>query len=137
MTTLPAHIHTQKAPDAGTGLFASEAILPAVEVFRVERPLVLVLDSPHLKDTCSECCLWLPDNGHEGDPQSKKLKACHACKITKYCCKVCLFLLYSMPRIKPYLFEANVYIYFEKLSFVSLASYVRSLGPCGVLFVVQ
>ena len=98
MTTLrlPAHIYTQTTPDAGTCLFTSEAIPPGVEIFRIDRPLVSVLDSPRLQDTCSECSLWLPENGHDRDSQSKRLKNCQACKITKYCCKVCLFLLHDI-----------------------------------------
>lgn len=93
MATLPKHIYTQITPDAGTGLFASEAIPPGVEILRIERPLVSVLDSPHLKDTCSECSLWLPQNDDDRDPKCKRLKACQACKVTKYCCKVGLFRL--------------------------------------------
>ncbi|KAF6236550.1 hypothetical protein HO173_005331 [Letharia columbiana] len=89
MATLPKHIYTQITPDAGTGLFASEAIPPGVEILRIERPLVSVLDSPHLKDTCSECSLWLPQNDDDRDPKCKRLKACQACKVTKYCCKEC------------------------------------------------
>lgn len=93
MATLPPPIYTQKIANAGTGLFASEVIPPGVEILRVDRPLVSVLDTPHLKDTCSECSLWLPENGDGRDAQSKRLKACQGCKITKYCSKVGLFLL--------------------------------------------
>ena len=92
MATLPTHVYTQNIPDAGTGLFVSEAIPAGVEVLSIDRPLVAVLDSPHLKDTCSDCFLWLPENG---EPQSKRLRACQGCKITKYCCKVGLLFLYA------------------------------------------
>ena len=88
MATIPPRIHTQKSPDAGRGLFASDAIPPGVEILRIDRPLASVLDSPHLKDTCSECNLWLPENLGS---QSKRLKTCQGCKITRYCCKVGLF----------------------------------------------
>ena len=134
MATLPTHLYTQKNPDAGTGLFVSEAIPPGVEILRVDRPLVSVLDSPHLKDACSECCLWLPENGDGGDSQSKRLRACQGCKITKYCCKVGLSLLCSM-----LLNEASITIcsrqscmsIVQGLSFVSFTSCMKSFGPYG------
>ena len=98
-TNIPSPTYTQSISGAGVGLFAAEAIPPGVEILRIDRPLVSVLDSPHLQDTCSECILWLPENGHHnGDAQSERLKACQGCKITKYCCKVGLFLLSSVLR---------------------------------------
>lgn len=116
MANLPPHIHTQKNGD-GTGLFALEAIPPGVEILRIDRPLVSVLDSPHLKDTCSECYSWLPENGDDGDLQRKGLRACQGCKITKYCCKVCvLFLHAARRRTSCHLFEAIVFVY-SKVSF--------------------
>lgn len=97
MAAPPSRIRTQRIPDAGTGLFASDAIPPGVEILRIDRPLVFVLDSPHLRDTCSDCSLWLPENGHYWVPQIKRLKICQGCKTTRYCCTVCFVLLYSMP----------------------------------------
>lgn len=82
-------VYTQRLADAGTGLFASEAIPPGTEVLRIDRPLAYVLDSQHLKDACSECILSLPENGNDRDSQSKRLKACQGCKITRFCCKEC------------------------------------------------
>ena len=93
MAMPPSPIFTQETPDAGTGLFASSAIPPGVEILRIDTPLVSVLDSPRLKDTCSECNLWLPENGHDRGSQGKRLKTCHGCQITRYCCKVGPFLL--------------------------------------------
>ena len=86
MASPSPHLYPQETAAAGTGLFASEAIPPGVEILQIERPLIYVLDSPHLKDTCSECSLSLPEKDHA--PNSKSLKACHGCKITRYCCKV-------------------------------------------------
>lgn len=89
MATLPSYIHTETCPnDAGTGLFALDAIPPGVEILRVERPLVCVLDSPRLKDTCSQCSLWLPEHDGDRGVQNKRLKCCQGCKVTRYCCKV-------------------------------------------------
>lgn len=90
MATVPPRLRTQRSLDAGRGVFASDAIPPGVEILRIDRPLASVLDSPHLKDTCSECNLWLPENGAS---QSKRLKTCQGCKITRYCCKVGSFSL--------------------------------------------
>lgn len=83
------HMYSKRTPNAGSGLYASEAIPPGVELLHIDRPLVSVLDSPHLKDACSECNLWLPENGHGRHPENKSLRACQACRITKYCCKEC------------------------------------------------
>ena len=95
MATLPSRTYTQKTSDAGTSLFASDAILPGVEILRVERPLVSVLDTAHLQDTCSECNLWFPESGHDQRPPSERLKTCLGCRVTRYCCKVgFLFLFY-------------------------------------------
>ena len=92
MATLASRVYTQKASDAGTSLFASDAIPPGVEILRVERPLVRVLDTAHLQDTCSECNLWFPEIGHDQRPPSERLKTCLGCKITRYCCKVGLLV---------------------------------------------
>ena len=99
MATLPSGIYTQKTSDAGTSLFAEDAISPGVEILRIERPLVSVLDTAHLKDTCAECNLWLPEIGDHGDeqgPRNNRLRTCLGCKITRYCCKVCLSLCHIM-----------------------------------------
>ena len=95
MATLSSRVYTQKTSDAGTSLFASDAIPPGVEILRVERPLVCVLDTAHLQDTCSECNLWFPETGHVQRSPSERLKTCLGCKITRYCCKVRFFFLFS------------------------------------------
>ena len=93
MTTLPPYIHSREAPNhAGSGLFTSTAIEAGEEVLRIDRPLVSVLDSPHLKDACSNCFVWVPENGvgQFGEEKGAKLKlrACQGCKINRYCSKV-------------------------------------------------
>ena len=97
MTNLPTHLATKSVSGAGSGLFTPQAIEPGVEVFHVDRPLVSVLNSGHLKTACSNCFLWLPDNGGDGGTvvqmetgiaDAKKLKACQACKIVRYCSQV-------------------------------------------------
>lgn len=110
--TLPVQVHTQTSPDAGTGLFASDAIPPAVEILHIRRPLVSVLDSSHLRDTCSECILCLPENGTDREPQSKGLKTCQGCKINKYCCKVGLPAMAHSSKwsVSYCLFEAVAYV---------------------------
>ncbi len=133
MATLPSHIRTQIAPDAGTGVFASDDIPPGVEILCIDRPLVSVLDSARLKDTCSECNLWLPENGHDRGPQSTRLKTCQGCKITRYCCKVGRFLLYHMPlkqwsMTTPSIINSKPSCMSNTLSFVSPALYVQRLS---------
>lgn len=97
--SLPSYLHPQKVPSASAnvsliGLFVSKAIPAGEEAFRIDRPLVAVLDSTHLKDTCSNCHLWLAesgaylDDGDAGERGKQKVKACLGCKVLKYCSKV-------------------------------------------------
>jgi len=97
MTNLPTHLATRNVSDGGNGLFTTQAVEPGTEVFHVDRPLVSVLNSGHLKTACSNCFLWLPDNGIDGRSvvqretgvaDAKKLRACQSCKIVRYCSKV-------------------------------------------------
>ena len=126
------HLYPQETAAAGTGLFASEAIPPGVEILQIERPLVYVLDSPHLKDTCSECSLSLPEKRRENAPHSKSLKACHGCKIPRYCCKVgyrrsdvCCQTMLENPCFQK---RKKVNGLSRTLSVVSLVSYMKRLG---------
>ena len=140
MAAPPSRIRTQRIPDAGTGLFASDAIPPGVEILRIDRPLVSVLDSPHLRDTCSDCSLWLPENGHYWGPQTKRLKICQGCKTTRYCCTVCFVLLYSMPLKEaftilpsPFITSKRSYMsILESLIPLSCPTCAKSFEPCGV-----
>lgn len=140
MAAPPSRIRTQRISDAGTGLFASDAIPPGVEILRIDRPLVSVLDSPHLRDTCSDCSLWLPENGHHWGPQTKRLKICQGCKTTRYCCTVCFVLLYSMPLKEafttlpsPFITSKRSYMsILESLIPLSCPTCDKSFEPCGV-----
>lgn len=95
---LPSHIHRRPVPNAGTGLSTSRTIASGEVALRIERPLVAVLDSRHLKDACSNCYLWLPDDKvgrmPEQTAQQKergtqgKLSSCLGCQVMKYCSKV-------------------------------------------------
>ena len=93
MTEHPNDIEQRHTPKQGNGLFTKIHFEPGSEVFRVTRPLASVLDAGHLRNACSNCFLWLPDNAgnaaaniQTADP--KKLKACQNCKIVRYCAKV-------------------------------------------------
>ena len=93
MSFLPSNVHVKQAPNsAGNGLFVSKACGAGEEIFRIDRPLISVLDSPHLKDACSNCYVWVPESGvgQFGEEKSAKIKlrACQGCKIVRYCCKV-------------------------------------------------
>lgn len=96
-STLPAHIFHQKTPNAGTCLFTSKEISAGELIFRLERPLVSVLDSVRLRDTCEACLQWMPESapgdeeiGNRED-ERKILKDCLGCKVVRYCSKVCFF----------------------------------------------
>ena len=102
MTNQPSLVTVRKASnDAGNGLFASEPLGAGEEILRIDRPLVSVLDSPHLRDACSNCYVWVPEGavGQFGEEKGTqvKLKACQGCKINRYCSKVDLFFLTTFP----------------------------------------
>ena len=93
MTLLSPNVYAKRALDAaGNGLFASKACGAGEEIFRIDRPLISVLDSPHLRDTCSGCYEWVPINGvgQSGEEKGPKiiLRACQGCRVDRYCSKV-------------------------------------------------
>lgn len=89
-SSLPDHIVPQKTSDAGTCLFTSKELSAGELIFRIERPLVSVLDTARLRDTCEACFLLLPENRGGGrDPDGRTvLKNCSGCRVVRYCCKV-------------------------------------------------
>ena len=102
------NVYSKKTESAGNGLFASKDIPAGDLILRVNRPLVTVSDSPHLNDTCSNCCIWVPQGQAAAVGNGKEkvtLKACTGCKIVRYCGKVggveipCVYphLRYRMP----------------------------------------
>ena len=141
MASPPPHLYSQETAAAGTGLFASEAIPPGVEILQIERPLVYVLDSPHLKDTCSECSLSLPEKSRDHAPHSKSLKACHGCKITRYCCKVGYRCSDVETMLEKPCIPKQCQWFIEMLSVVSLVSCMKLLGAksieCSVAFACE
>ena len=88
--SLPAYITTSTISLKGTGLVTSKQIEEGELVFKVERPLITVLDSARLRS----CCEWCLTSGHEGDGLDDgnggvRLRACTGCRIVRYCSKVC------------------------------------------------
>ena len=90
----PSHIDIRKTTTAGFGTFTSKEISAGQLIFKVERPLVVVLDFPRLSDTCE----WCLKNVQDGTDGGRSLKACTGCKVVRYCSKVGVRLspIYSM-----------------------------------------
>ena len=104
MPTVPSLIQPRPTAKAGTGLFTTHPIAAGEGIFCIDQPLVAVLDSPHLRDTCANCFLLPPSNGddYEGaatgsrqgwrgeasQEENIRLKGCLGCKVVKYCSKV-------------------------------------------------
>ena len=87
--SLPVHITARIIPSQGTGLFTSKRIEAGELVFKVERPLITVLDSARLRS----CCEWCLTSGHEGEclddaDVGVRLRACTGCRVVRYCSKV-------------------------------------------------
>ncbi len=96
LQTPNSNIYTHGTPDAGIGVFAAEDVRPGELIFRIDRPLVSALDSAHLKDTCYNCYLWLPENQRDDEDDGVgmvRLKACTGCRVARYCGKVGSLLL--------------------------------------------
>lgn len=81
---LPKHIQLRPTVNAGLGLFTIEALPAGHLIAQIERPLITVLDSARLTDTC-EWCLRVVQGD---DGSSASLKACTGCRIVRYCSKV-------------------------------------------------
>lgn len=92
--TLPPHIIPRRTPSSGTGLFTSQPIDAGELVFRVERPLITVLDSARLSVSCEWCLAGgkrdgdgVDGGGWEGEGTVRP-SACTGCRIVRYCSKV-------------------------------------------------
>jgi len=81
---LPDNIQIRSTANAGFGLFTTEPIPAGRLISQIERPLITVLDSARLIDTC-EWCLRVVQGGDGG---CGSLKACTGCKVVRYCSKV-------------------------------------------------
>ncbi len=77
---------TRHSPTSGNSLFTTVSIEAGAEIFRVDRPLAYVLDSPNLQTTCANC-LKKP-SVDETYIAEESLKRCMGCKIVKYCSTV-------------------------------------------------
>ena len=91
-------IQLRQTADAGIGLFTPSSIPAGELIFQVNAPFASVLDTPHLKDACARCFVWVPEEQGtdssstiDAEQSTVKLKACTGCKIVKYCSKVCGF----------------------------------------------
>ncbi|KAF7716221.1 Uncharacterized protein PECH_005112 [Penicillium ucsense] len=67
----------------GNGLFATKDIPIGQNVVHAKQPLVAVLDTPRLEDTCSGCF------GKRQMETGTALKACTICRIARYCDRTC------------------------------------------------
>ena len=116
-----APVQQRSTRNAGRGLFSTESVGAGQEILRVERPLLASLDTPHLKDTCNNCFIWISETvqplnnsltvwqGAEAGQQVKPLKACLGCKVVSYCSKVG-----SSSKPQSFLFAGSVF------SFISI-----------------
>lgn len=82
----------QKQVDgADRGLYAKRDILARERIISIQRPLIISLDTPRLKDTCY-CCLGYTETGPEYDPHhwkaDNRLQICTGCHVVRYCSKV-------------------------------------------------
>lgn len=90
------NVNSRPSPHGGTGLFSGCKIAPGQLVVDIPEPLVVVPDDGHLKECCSRCMVWKPEDGVFSrwmlDPyrDGQLLSFCAGCRVVKYCSKVCI-----------------------------------------------
>ena len=90
------NVTSKPTAEAGNGLFATKQIKLKHSILSVDKPLMLALDTPRLKDTCYHCLAFIGKLGelkHTDHSKAKTLKACAGCSVVRYCDKVCPHLL--------------------------------------------
>lgn len=90
-------VNSRSSPRGGVGLFADCKISPGQLVVDIPDPLVTVPDDAHLKECCSRCMAWRPEDDGASpismlNPylDEQPLSYCTGCRAVKYCSKVCL-----------------------------------------------
>ena len=76
----------EPTPNRGTGLFTRTPHNVGDNIILVWEPLVAVLDTPRLEDTCSKC--FGSRSANTLTEEKVSLKACTGCRTVKYCDKV-------------------------------------------------
>lgn len=83
-----------------TGLVAAVTLPPGAPILSIEEPGLVIVDSPHLDDTCDACVAWSPSGasatargdwsrpGSGAPSPSPSLKSCVGCQVVRYCGKV-------------------------------------------------
>lgn len=83
----------KQSPISGKGVFAVKRFSPGDVLLSLERPLVAVLDKPHIDEVCSWCFLPGPLErsaaaGRSSRPPPNPINWCVGCRKVKYCSKV-------------------------------------------------
>lgn len=69
-SAVPLQISTSSMEGAGLGLFVTEAVADATEVFRIEQPLLSAVDQVQLPTTCDHCLRRVGVSRHANDSNS-------------------------------------------------------------------
>ena len=95
--TLDQHIsrnltYKKRHDDSGWGLYANRDIEARESVISIQRPLVISMDIPRLKDTCY-LCLGFESKTFQSPTvadlaEETKLQICTGCHVVRYCSKV-------------------------------------------------
>lgn len=97
-----SNVTSKPTAESGNGLFATKQIKLENSILSVDRPLMLALDTPRLKDTCYHCLMFMEKSGElkrADQSQAKTLKACAGCSVVRYCDKVCAYLFWLRTEI--------------------------------------
>jgi hypothetical protein len=98
-----ATLRASSIPGAGNGLFATRDLGAGELIFRLQRPLVAVLDEGCLERYCSECFAEEEADSNADDDDGvgrkrRKILMCAGCKVLGFCGKVSvpLFSIYFL-----------------------------------------
>jgi hypothetical protein len=97
-----SNVTAKPTAESGNGLFATKQIKLENSILSVDRPLMLALDTPRLKDTCYHCLIFMEKSGElkrADQSQAMTLKACAGCSVVRYCDKVCAYLFWIRTEI--------------------------------------
>lgn len=82
----------EKGGRPGNGAFAFQAFQAGAPIFALKRPLVGILDTKRLSDTCANCYVGVEGTPHASTSslnENIQVSACVGCKYLRYCGKVC------------------------------------------------
>lgn len=104
--------YKKRCEETGWGLYASIDIGAREAIISIEKPLVISLDIPRLKDTCYECLGYGTEAYRNPETivweEDKKLQVCTGCHVVRYCSAVSIHFLADSARLSSTFWETTL-----------------------------